>query len=173
MNIPVLSCLLLIYLEVTFIWILSLFLKDTSIMDVFWGSGFTILAIFLLLTARTYFIRQIILTGMVTLWGMRLSVYLFKRNLGKPEDFRYRAWRSASGKKWWWKSYSQVFLFQGSMMLLVSLPIIVIQSNLQQPALNIVDGIGISSGWLGLQSKVQLTGRWQSSKAIRKTGAEY
>jgi steroid 5-alpha reductase family enzyme len=56
-------------------------------------------------------------------WGIRLSVYLFIRNRGKVEDFRYRAWREAWGKHFYLRSYLQVFLLQGFFMWLISMPL--------------------------------------------------
>ena len=60
---------------------------------------------------------------LATVWALRLSVRIFLRNHGKPEDFRYRAWREAWGKTFLWRSYLQVYLLQGLVIYLVSLPL--------------------------------------------------
>jgi steroid 5-alpha reductase family enzyme len=61
---------------------------------------------------------------LVTLWGLRLSLYILWRNWGKPEDFRYRKWREESRGIWWWKSFFQVFLFQGVLLWIISAPLL-------------------------------------------------
>jgi steroid 5-alpha reductase family enzyme len=76
---------------------------------------------------------------MVTIWGLRLSIYLFWRNSGKGEDFRYRQFRKDFGeKRYWWISYFQVFLLQGFLMWLISAPLLAIQFY----------GNGVNLGWL-------------------------
>jgi steroid 5-alpha reductase family enzyme len=47
------------------------------------------------------------------------------RNVDKPEDFRYAAWREEYGSSWWWRSYLQVFLLQGFLMWIISVPLVV------------------------------------------------
>ena len=43
-----------------------------------------------------YMITGLIVTGLTIIWGLRLSLYLFKRNFNKEEDFRYQNFR----KRW-------------------------------------------------------------------------
>ena len=65
---------------------------------------------------------------MVIIWGLRLSIYLFWRNSGKGEDFRYRQFRKDYGeKRYWWISYFQVFVLQGFLMWLISAPLLAAQ----------------------------------------------
>ena len=62
---------------------------------------------------------------MVAIWGLRLSVYLAWRNLGKGEDFRYRKFRKDFGEhRYWWYSFFSVFLLQGVLMWLISAPLL-------------------------------------------------
>jgi steroid 5-alpha reductase family enzyme len=63
----------------------------------------------------------------VTLWGLRLSLYILWRNWGKPEDYRYRRWRRDHGRWWWWVSLFQVFLLQGVLMWVISAPLLAAQ----------------------------------------------
>ncbi|MCX7806103.1 MAG: DUF1295 domain-containing protein, partial [Planctomycetota bacterium] len=46
------------------------------------------------------------------------------RDRGKPEDFRYAAWRAEAGASWWWRSYFKVFLLQGAILLIVAAPLL-------------------------------------------------
>jgi len=74
--------------------------------------------------------RNWLLLALVSIWGLRLSIYLALRNIGKGEDFRYQQFRKDYGeKRYWWFSYFQVFLLQGGLILIVSLPLLGIHSN--------------------------------------------
>ena len=54
---------------------------------------------------------------------MRLGAYLAWRNLGKGEDYRYRAMRERIGPKFWWVSLVSVFGLQAALMFVISTPI--------------------------------------------------
>ena len=75
------------------VWLLSLVLKDASIVDIFWGLGFVTLVWLTCLRADGFVGRRHLMTALVTAWGLRLAVHIGLRNLGKGEDHRYRAWR--------------------------------------------------------------------------------
>lgn len=108
----------------TLLWLLSLALKDTSIVDIFWGAGFVIIVwAGLLLSPAAPDARRWLLTALVTIWGLRLSLHIALRNLGKGEDFRYARWRAENGRRWWWYSFFQTFLLQGVLMWLISAPL--------------------------------------------------
>ena len=111
----------LIFILVTILWIWSVYLKDVSIVDIFWGLGFVILNIFYVLNSGDLNSRKILLLVLVSVWGLRLSIYLAYRNIGKGEDFRYQEFRRKFGpKRYWWFSYFQAFLLQGALMILIS-----------------------------------------------------
>src|SRR4030042_4464962 len=86
------------------LWMLSLALKNSSIVDIFWGTGFVIVtwAVFLL-TPQGFEARKWLLAILVTIWGLRLSLHILTRNLGTTEDFRYQVWRKETGQSWWWR----------------------------------------------------------------------
>ena len=66
---------------------------------------------------------QWVLVAMVSVWALRLGVYLGRRNLGHGEDRRYVALRERIGARFWWVSLVMVFGLQGVMLWVVSLPI--------------------------------------------------
>ena len=107
------------------LWLLSIYLKNVSIVDIFWGLGFVIVNVFYFSCLDEIYTRHIILLILVSLWGLRLSSYLAYRNIGKEEDFRYQEFRRQYGiHRYWWVSFFQVFLLQGVLILLVSLPLL-------------------------------------------------
>ncbi len=112
----------------TLMWLISLYLKNSSIVDIFWGTGFVIIAWFtFLLTPDGSIPRKVLLASLVTIWGLRLSIHIFIRNHAKPEDFRYQVWRKAAGAAWWWRSFFKVFLLQGILMWIISAPLVAAQ----------------------------------------------
>ena len=118
----------LIFVAVTALWLLSLWLKNASIADVFWGSGFVMCCwLYFLQTPDGAPLRKWLVCALVTIWGLRLSIYIFSRNAGKPEDYRYAKWREENGNNWWWRSFFKVFLLQGFLMWLISAPLLAAQ----------------------------------------------
>jgi steroid 5-alpha reductase family enzyme len=115
------------------LWCLSLLLRNVSIVDIFWGCGFVLVAWVSLWASGRLMARPLILTLMVSLWGSRLAGYLAWRNLGKPEDYRYAAMRQRHGRRFPFASLFTVFGLQGLLMWIISLPIQV--------------GISQSGGW--------------------------
>ena len=104
-------------------WLLSLPLKNASIVDVVWGLGFVVVAWTVRLQGDTQTARQWLLVALVTIWGLRLAGYLFSRNHGQPEDYRYRAMRKRWGDRFPIISLLTVFTLQGALMWVVSLPV--------------------------------------------------
>jgi steroid 5-alpha reductase family enzyme len=142
--------LALIILLVTALWLFSLPLRNSSIIDIFWGTGFVACAwLYFALTRDGFAPRKLLLVTLVTLWGLRLSLYILWRNWGKPEDFRYRAWRSEAGQKWWWQSFFRVFLLQGILLWIISIPLLAAQAAPQPARLTAVDLLGIGLWLMG------------------------
>ena len=104
-------------------WLVSLAVRDASIVDLIWGLGFVIVAATAALVGDGWSGRRALLAVLVGVWGLRLSGYLAWRNLGHGEDYRYVAMRKRWGDRFWWVSLFQVFALQGVMMWVVSLPV--------------------------------------------------
>jgi len=126
------------------LWVISIILKNVSIVDLFWGLGFVLSAAFYFLKTGGPEPRKTILLIMVALWGLRLSSYLTWRNTGKGEDFRYREFRKKYGEnRYWWISFFQTFLLQGVLMWLISAPLLGAQITGHDKPLGILDFSGI------------------------------
>lgn len=104
-------------------WILSLFERDASIADRFWGIGFIILCIVGLRFMEPVAPHKVFLSVLVFLWGARLSVYITWRGWEQGEDPRYQAMRAKHGHSFGWKSFFTVFLLQGFLIWFISLPV--------------------------------------------------
>lgn len=139
--------LLIILGLMTILWLYSLQIKNASIVDIFWGTGFVITT-WLYFAFSEYTPRNLLVATLVTIWGLRLSIHIFRRNHGQPEDFRYRAWREEHGARWTWWSWVQVFALQGIILWIVSLPLL---AAMQRPAnWTFFDGLGIMVWVIGV-----------------------
>jgi steroid 5-alpha reductase family enzyme len=114
----------------TLLFLYSLLIRDNSIVDVFWGFGFMIIAVLSWFQSEQGIV-QYTLTGLVLLWGIRLTSHIGFRKLREgKEDPRYTKWREEWGSGWYFivRSYLQVFLLQMVLMLIVAMPIMVVNS---------------------------------------------
>jgi steroid 5-alpha reductase family enzyme len=143
-QISLLSLTLILFL-MTLLWLYSLRIKNASIVDIFWGTGFAITAWFYCAFAEGFLPRNLLLASLVTIWGLRLSIHIFRRNHGQPEDFRYRTWREEHGAPWTWWSWVQVFALQGLILWIVSLPLLA--GMMKSNSWSIFDGLGLAL-WL-------------------------
>lgn len=133
------------------LWIISIIVKNVSIVDFFWGLGFVVTCGFYYFKTDGFELRKLILLVMVAIWGLRLSVYLVWRNFGKGEDFRYKEFRRKYGEnRYWWISFFQTFLLQGVLMWLISAPLLGAQYYTGKASLGIPDFIGILFWVIGL-----------------------
>ena len=134
----------IILILVTLLWIWSVFIKNVSIVDIFWGVGFVVVNTFYVFMSGELNARKIVILTLVCIWGFRLAIYLAIRNIGKGEDFRYQEFRQNYGpKRYWWFSYFQTFLLQGILIMIISLPLLGINYNNSNGNLQILDYLGI------------------------------
>lgn len=94
--------------------------KNNSIVDIGWGMSFVVTA-WISFSLGNKSLSGLLVTLLVTIWGMRLTYHIGKRNIGKPEDFRYVNFR----KKWGTnfallKAFLHVYMLQMVMSLLIS-----------------------------------------------------
>ena len=142
---------LIAWLYMTLIWVVSVAREDASIVDIFWGLGFVVLVVFYQIEAGEGVApRQNLITILATIWGLRLSLHLFRRNRGRDEDYRYARWREQHGQKYWWYSYFQVFLLQGVVMWIVSAPLAAVHAHYEVfDDLGALDMLGVMAWTLG------------------------
>lgn len=141
---------LLIFVSVTILWLISVRITNASIVDVFWGFAFVIVNAFWFISSENMDVRNILLFLLVTLWGLRLTIYLAWRNWGKAEDFRYQEFRRKYGaKRYWWISFFQTFLLQGILVMIISLPLLSVYGRQMSVELNIFDYLAIVIWMIG------------------------
>ena len=114
---------LVMFALMTALWIIATRLRDVSIIDCCWGAAFVVVAWVSMTLNRPASARMLLLAGVTTVWGMRLSLYLLWRKWGHAEDRRYQAMRDHHGPRFWWISLFTVFLLQGLLVWFVALPL--------------------------------------------------
>jgi steroid 5-alpha reductase family enzyme len=133
---------IIIFCYMTGLFIIALIRKDNSIADIAWGLGFVIVAWSTLWIVGSFYPRQILACSLILIWGSRLSIRIFLRNRGRGEDPRYRKWREEWGRFFILRSYLQVFLLQGAILLINISPVLIINTT-SDGNLNILDVCGL------------------------------
>lgn len=111
--------LLFTFAYFTTIFIIAQIIKNNSIVDIGWGMGFVVGSWLTLLVTENPTILSYTIVGFISVWGLRLSLRLLKRNYGKPEDFRYAQWRKEWGDNVVIIAFFRVFMVQGIINFIV------------------------------------------------------
>ena len=119
----ILQSLLLITIYVTIWFVIAVYKKRNDVADIAWGPGYILICVFLYIT-QAHSSVTLLLYILVTLWGTRLCLHIYGRNKNKKEDFRYQQWREQWGNTFYWRSYLQVFLLQGIILLIIISPVL-------------------------------------------------
>ena len=142
-SVLAITCMMLV------VWLISLKMRDASIVDIAWGSGFVVVAWVSFWLSDGNSTRSLLLTVLTTIWGLRLALYLAKRNLGHGEDFRYQSMRRKHGSKFAFMSLYTVFGVQGLLMWIVSLPVQLGQVR-ESPNFGFIGAVGVLVWGLGM-----------------------
>ena len=105
-------------------WLVSLRKRDVSIVDPIWPVvfGAAAWAVWIWAEGDRGAGRSALMLVMVSVWGIRLGTHLAVRKWGAPEDYRYAAMRRRR-RCFEWSSLIVVFLLQGALVTVVSLPV--------------------------------------------------
>ncbi len=132
----------------TLVWVISLFARDASLIDLFWGPLFAAQGWVYRWRSDDAGLASLLAVVIVTAWAIRLTVHLARRNLGKGEDPRYAAMRAAGGPSWPMRSLVTVFWLQAGLSWVVALPLAVVAGS-PVPA-GVVVGLGALVAVVGL-----------------------
>ena len=141
------------------LWLLSIPLGDVSFVDSFWAIGFVIVA------ANTYWLtngssdRRNVLLVLTAVWGARLGAHLFFRWRREGADGRYVALLAKAPGNKHALSLRKVFLFQGPLLWLISLPVQLGQIQSTPAHLGPLAFIGIAVAIVGIV--FETVGDWQ------------
>lgn len=170
---------LVILLYVTVVFLIAQLKRDNSVMDIFYGPAFAVGAWTTLFILDALSLPAVLMATLTTVWATRLSLRILRKNWGRPEDPRYAAWRLAWTERGNWyfvvRSYLQINLLQGVIIVLVSLPtILVIAASLNSATLlfSVWTYIGMAVWAVGLM--IETIADWQLDCFIerKKAGTE-
>ncbi|XP_050255917.1 uncharacterized protein LOC126701661 isoform X1 [Quercus robur] len=117
-------------------FIVTALLKFDKVTDFAGSTNFVIIAILTLVLKGSWHFRQIVLTLLVAIWGLRLGLFLLMRILQWGEDRRLDEMRASLGK------LAVFWIFQAVWVWTVSLPVTVVNSSNRNPSLQAEDIIG-------------------------------
>ena len=159
-----LANLALIAVMMVALWALSVAIRDSSIADIFWGIGLAITAWFTWAIGDGVAERQQLVLTLITLWALRIALYIGWRNRG-GEDPRYahlRRYVTDRGGNYALHSLIHVYLQQGFFMWLVSLVLIFAISSDSPTGLGPLAWAGTALWCIGLF--FETVGDWQLSR---------
>ncbi|CAN8235027.1 unnamed protein product [Cochlearia groenlandica] len=130
-----LTAIVTVVYQLIFFVITALF-KIDKVTDFAGSTNFVILAVLTLLLKATWHFRQIVLTLLVVVWGLRLAIFLLMRILQWGEDRRFDEMREKFAK------LVVFWTFQAVWVWTVSLPLTVVNASDGGESLKPTDVIG-------------------------------
>ena len=164
MQIVFLQSLLLIFIYASIWFAVAVYKKRNDVADIAWGPGYILICCYLFITQKQVPVSLLLYT-LVTIWGVRLCLHIYNRNKNKKEDFRYLQWRQQWGKLFYLRSYLQVFLLQGIILLLIISPVMFAAINAPEQW-NVFTGIGLCCWLVGFY--FQAVADYQLSVFVKK-----
>ena len=159
-----LQCLMLALGLMGCAFLVSLVTRTNKVIDIFWGLGFIMLAWYSLVTTGLYLPRHILVTTLVTLWGLRLSAYILYRNWGTGEDPRYADLALHWGTQFYIQSFLRVFMLQAILLWLISLSVITILTSAAAGSFSFFDFVAVLLWCIGFAFEV--IGDWQLQRFL-------
>jgi steroid 5-alpha reductase family enzyme len=142
-------------------WLYSVRQRNVTIVDTLWSLMFVIAAYSYAASTTPLEPRALVLLVLVTLWGLRLALYLGRRTLGHEEDRRYQKIRRRNEPGFTWKSLYLVFGLQAVLAWIISLPLLGGIAGDASP-LGLLDYAGIALWCVGFY--FEAAGEWQLAR---------
>jgi steroid 5-alpha reductase family enzyme len=118
----------IIWAHATLWFFISLWKKRNDVADIAWGLGYVVLALYLYFSFPASPV-DLVVYGLVAIWGIRLALHIGLRTRKKTEDFRYKQWREEWGKSFLVRSYLQVYILQAGFLLIIATPLFIVSQN--------------------------------------------
>ncbi len=123
-------------------WAASVPTRDASLVDRVWGLAFVVLAWTYAVAAGAWTGRTVLVLALVSVWGLRLSLFITWRNWGHGEDARYAAMRARRPGTFTRRSLGSVFLLQAALAWLISVPLLAAVA-LEGGPLGVLDAVAV------------------------------
>ena len=140
--------LFVMFLFMSLWFCVALRLKRNDFADIVWGLGFIVSTITALFFNQSFNARVFLVSTLVFVWGIRLTIRIFLRNIKKTEDPRYKAWRKEWGDNFIIRTFLQIFMLQGLLILIVLTPVLYIINSGTSP-LNLIDLLAVTVWFCG------------------------
>ena len=88
MSSIILETMLVIFIYFLCFFIVGTLIKNNSIVDIGWGLGFVIVAWFTTLRTANFYLPNIIVTVLITIWGLRLFYHIIKKYIRQEMTIR-------------------------------------------------------------------------------------
>jgi len=141
-------------------WGLSLKLQRVSIVDTLWSLLFLLGAFVYAFAGGAWSARALLVLALVSVWALRLSVYITWRNWGHGEDPRYEVIRARNEPNFAFKSLYLVFGLQAVLAWIISLP--TLGATLSAAPLTALDAAGSALWLVGIT--FEAGGDWQLAR---------
>ncbi len=131
-------------------WLISVKIKNVSIVDAMWALSLPVPVVIYLITFDAVLLRKGLLLSMALVWSLRLGLHLAKRIYSHhpDEDPRYKSLRDHWGPEKADRNFLAVFLINATLVFLLSLPFYYSAKN--GSALSIIEFIGLGVFIIGL-----------------------
>jgi steroid 5-alpha reductase family enzyme len=141
-------------------WACSLWRRNVAIVDSLWSLMFVLAAFTYAYGASRMAPRSVLVLVLVSVWALRLSVYITWRNWGDGEDRRYQAIRARNEPHFSIKSLYLVFGLQALLAWVITLPLL--GALLNPGPLGMLDGAGTMLWIVGFA--FEAGGDWQLAR---------
>jgi steroid 5-alpha reductase family enzyme len=154
----------LVLCAVLFLWVISIVIRDVSIIDMAFSGLIALVILYSAWVARADGQAATLTQALVVIWGVRMSVYLIHRNWGHGEDVRYTKLRSWVPEGWAfnWLSLRQVFLLQGVVIWMLTLPQQIFFALGPKLSMDTLAWVGVALWMIGFV--FESVGDWQLSR---------
>ncbi|XP_031493021.1 uncharacterized protein LOC116259371 isoform X3 [Nymphaea colorata] len=117
-------------------FVVTALLRFDKVTDFAGSTNFVILAVLTLCVRGVWHFRQVVLSLLVVVWGLRLGLFLLMRILNWGEDRRFDDMRDNLGK------LAVFWIFQAVWVWTVSLPVTIVNASDMNPGVKVQDIIG-------------------------------
>lgn len=116
----------LVQLLMLILWLIYYQRGNAGIVDLGWAGGFILTTIAYFVLGYGSFFKTLVLLLMVVLWAGRLGYHLYRRYSAGIEDERYQELRERWGPQYSDFKFLILFVFQGVLITLLSLPFLLV-----------------------------------------------
>jgi steroid 5-alpha reductase family enzyme len=143
-----------LFVFMSMLFVVAARLHNNGVADVGYGIAFIVLILATVAQIGILSGWQTIIIALPIIWGLRLAYRIGRKNLNKPEDFRYAAWRKEWGDAFHVRSFLQIYMLQGLIVFLISLPVLLTLVYPAYPAMGALYAFGVFLWIIGFAFEV-------------------